>query len=144
MPKIAFHISFLGGKNKKLKKSTLIVQQFAGDGLRTLCLAYRDLDEAFFFAWKKRHLEASRSFEHREEKFEALYNEIEHDMTLLGESFQSRIFLFFKLVSKIFWQRSNQNFSPERDEKRDSDVYEILGIFSVRMLLTIILKNSKS
>lgn len=61
------------------------MQQFAGDGLRTLCLAYRDLDEAFFEAWKKRHLEAGRNFEHREERFEALYNEIETDMTLLGE-----------------------------------------------------------
>lgn len=86
----ASYVSFF--QQKKLL--VLIVQQFAGDGLRTLCLAYRDLDEAFFFAWKKRHLEASRSFEHREEKFEALYNEIEHDMTLLGECYYFRIAFF--------------------------------------------------
>ncbi|XP_065215158.1 phospholipid-transporting ATPase ID isoform X2 [Planococcus citri] len=71
--------------DEHLKFKTLEhLNQFAGDGLRTLCLAVRDLDEAFFLSWKKRHLEAAASLEHREEKLDALYNEIEKDMTLLG------------------------------------------------------------
>ena len=53
---------------------------FAGEGLRTLCLAYKDLDEADFAEWSRRHHEASTAMDEREEKLSAVYEEIEKDM----------------------------------------------------------------
>ncbi|KAK7864499.1 hypothetical protein R5R35_003115 [Gryllus longicercus] len=60
------------------------LNKFAGEGLRTLCLAVRDLDEVFFNNWKHRHQEAALSLQNRDEKLDAIYEEIERDMTLLG------------------------------------------------------------
>ncbi|KAG9488281.1 hypothetical protein GDO78_007861 [Eleutherodactylus coqui] len=62
------------------------LNEFAGEGLRTLVLAYKDLDEAYFTEWKKRHHEASTSLENREEKLAVLYEEIEKDLKLIGAS----------------------------------------------------------
>lgn len=55
-------------------------QEYGGDGLRTLALAYKDLDEGYMDAWRQRHHEASISLEGREEKLDELYEEIEKDM----------------------------------------------------------------
>ncbi|XP_012541424.1 phospholipid-transporting ATPase ID isoform X6 [Monomorium pharaonis] len=60
------------------------LNKFAGEGLRTLCLSVRDLDESFFNNWKQRHQEAALSQEHRDDKLDAIYEEIEKDMSLLG------------------------------------------------------------
>lgn len=60
------------------------LDSFAADGLRTLCLAYKDLDEEYFQDWKSRHHEAAVSLESREEKLAAIYEEIERDLILLG------------------------------------------------------------
>lgn len=57
---------------------------FAGDGLRTLCLAYKDLEEDYFQNWKTRHHEAAISLDSREDKLAAIYEEIENDLILLG------------------------------------------------------------
>lgn len=65
--------------------SFLSLKKFAGEGLRTLCLAIRDLDEVFFANWKQRHQEAALSMENRDEKLDSIYEEIERDMTLVGE-----------------------------------------------------------
>ncbi|XP_076647185.1 ATPase phospholipid transporting 8B isoform X2 [Halictus rubicundus] len=60
------------------------LNKFAGEGLRTLCLSVRDLDEQFFNDWKQRHQEAALSQENKDDKLDAIYEEIEKDMTLLG------------------------------------------------------------
>ncbi|XP_065171114.1 probable phospholipid-transporting ATPase IM isoform X2 [Atheta coriaria] len=60
------------------------LNKFAGEGLRTLCLACRDLDEDFFNDWKQRHQEAALSMQDRDEKLDAIYEEIETEMVLLG------------------------------------------------------------
>lgn len=57
---------------------------FAGDGLRTLCLAYKDLEENYFQNWKSRHHEAAVSLENRDAKLDAIYEEIEKDLLLMG------------------------------------------------------------
>jgi phospholipid-translocating ATPase len=62
-----------------------MLQKFAGEGLRTLCLAVRDLDDVFFNDWKHRHQEAALSLDSRDDKLDAIYEEIERDMTLIGE-----------------------------------------------------------
>ncbi|XP_032906520.1 probable phospholipid-transporting ATPase IM [Amblyraja radiata] len=60
------------------------LSEFAGEGLRTLVLAYRDLDEAYFNKWQKMHYHASTALENRDEQLSALYEDIEQDMMLLG------------------------------------------------------------
>ncbi|XP_071653449.1 phospholipid-transporting ATPase ID isoform X4 [Temnothorax longispinosus] len=60
------------------------LNKFASEGLRTLCLSVRDLDESFFNNWKQRHQEAALSQENRDDKLDAIYEEIEKDMSLLG------------------------------------------------------------
>lgn len=56
------------------------LQEFAGEGLRTLALAYKDLDEGYFSQWKQRHHEASTSLEDKDTKLDELYEEIEKDL----------------------------------------------------------------
>ncbi|KAJ8936119.1 hypothetical protein NQ318_012932, partial [Aromia moschata] len=60
------------------------LNKFAGEGLRTLCLAQRDIDEEFFNDWKQRHQEAAIALEGREERLDAIYEEIERGMELIG------------------------------------------------------------
>uniref|UniRef100_A0A4W3JYT3 Phospholipid-transporting ATPase n=1 Tax=Callorhinchus milii TaxID=7868 RepID=A0A4W3JYT3_CALMI len=60
------------------------LSEFAGEGLRTLVLAYKDLDEDYFEEWLKMHHHASVSLDNRDEKLAAVYEEIEQDMMLLG------------------------------------------------------------
>ncbi|CAB3405779.1 unnamed protein product [Caenorhabditis bovis] len=64
--------------------TTSHLADFANIGLRTLCLAYKDIDSAFFEAWSRRQMEASTSLVDREAKLDAVYEEIEKDMTLIG------------------------------------------------------------
>lgn len=56
------------------------LQEFAGDGLRTLALAYKDLEEEYFSQWQQRHHKASTELEDRESKLDQLYEEIENDL----------------------------------------------------------------
>nr|XP_057927431.1 probable phospholipid-transporting ATPase IM isoform X2 [Doryrhamphus excisus]XP_057927432.1 probable phospholipid-transporting ATPase IM isoform X2 [Doryrhamphus excisus] len=69
---------------KLMDVTTEHLNEFAGEGLRTLALAYRDLDQDFFTEWKRRHHEASTSLNDREGKLDRLYEEIEKDLLLLG------------------------------------------------------------
>uniref|UniRef100_A0A4W5RF14 Phospholipid-transporting ATPase n=1 Tax=Hucho hucho TaxID=62062 RepID=A0A4W5RF14_9TELE len=69
---------------KLMDVTTEHLNEFAGEGLRTLALAYKDLDEEYFTSWKQRHHEASTSLEDREDKLDLLYEEIEKDLKLLG------------------------------------------------------------
>lgn len=57
-----------------------IVQDFASEGLRTLMVAYRELDKAFFQTWIKKHGEAWLTLEDRERKLALVYEEIERDL----------------------------------------------------------------
>ena len=43
-------------------------------------VAYRELDNAFFQAWSKRHSEACLSLENRDDKISDVYEEIEKDL----------------------------------------------------------------
>nr|XP_061836890.1 phospholipid-transporting ATPase ID-like [Nerophis lumbriciformis]XP_061836891.1 phospholipid-transporting ATPase ID-like [Nerophis lumbriciformis] len=70
--------------NKVMGITTTHLNEYAGDGLRTLVLAFRDLDERCVKEWMQRHHEASTAIEGREEKLEQLYEEIEKDLLLLG------------------------------------------------------------
>ncbi|XP_055698057.1 phospholipid-transporting ATPase ID isoform X11 [Phlebotomus papatasi] len=60
------------------------LNKFAGEGLRTLVLAERYLDDEFFSGWRQRQQEAALSMDGREDKLGAIYEEIECDMMLVG------------------------------------------------------------
>ncbi|XP_042351750.1 probable phospholipid-transporting ATPase IM [Plectropomus leopardus] len=60
------------------------LSEFAGEGLRTLALAYKDLDEDYFDVWVKKLLFASTVIENREDQLAVLYEEIEQGLKLLG------------------------------------------------------------
>ncbi|XP_077202753.1 phospholipid-transporting ATPase ID-like isoform X1 [Paroedura picta] len=66
------------------EKTTEHLEEFAGEGLRTLVVAYRELEEATFADWQQRHHEASTALAGREEKLAHLYEEIEVNLMLLG------------------------------------------------------------
>uniref|UniRef100_A0A674ITA2 Phospholipid-transporting ATPase n=1 Tax=Terrapene triunguis TaxID=2587831 RepID=A0A674ITA2_9SAUR len=70
---------------ESLKEETMEhLNEFAGEGLRTLVVAYKNLQEDYFEEWHKRHHEASTALDEREEKLSELYEEIEKDLMLLG------------------------------------------------------------
>uniref|UniRef100_A0A8D0H695 Phospholipid-transporting ATPase n=1 Tax=Sphenodon punctatus TaxID=8508 RepID=A0A8D0H695_SPHPU len=58
--------------------------EFAGEGLRTLALAYKNLTEEQFKEWLKMYQEANTSLDSREERLSIVYEKIERDMMLLG------------------------------------------------------------
>ncbi|XP_058158033.1 phospholipid-transporting ATPase FetA-like [Dasypus novemcinctus] len=60
------------------------LDDFASEGLRTLMVAYRELDHTFFRSWSKRHSDAYLSLENREDKLLSVYEDIEKDLMLLG------------------------------------------------------------
>uniref|UniRef100_A0A8C9WYP5 Phospholipid-transporting ATPase n=1 Tax=Sander lucioperca TaxID=283035 RepID=A0A8C9WYP5_SANLU len=60
------------------------LSEFAGEGLRTLALAYKDLDEDYFDVWTKKLMFASTVIENREDQLAVLYEEIEQGLKLLG------------------------------------------------------------
>ncbi|XP_033107552.1 probable phospholipid-transporting ATPase IM [Anneissia japonica] len=60
------------------------LNDFANEGLRTLVLAMKDIGEQEYKDWNKKYHEASTSLENREEKIDAVQEEIEKDMMLLG------------------------------------------------------------
>ncbi|NXV79487.1 AT8B5 ATPase, partial [Atlantisia rogersi] len=66
------------------EETTEHLNEFAGEGLRTLVVAYKNLDEDYFQDWIRRHHEASTALEGREEKLSEIYEEIEKDLMLLG------------------------------------------------------------
>ncbi|KAJ3604631.1 hypothetical protein NHX12_029371 [Muraenolepis orangiensis] len=69
---------------KLMEVTTEHLNEFAGDGLRTLALAYKDVDEEAFSLWKRQHHEASTALEDREARLERLFEEMETDLLLLG------------------------------------------------------------
>ncbi|KAJ7638744.1 phospholipid-translocating ATPase [Roridomyces roridus] len=60
------------------------LSDFANNGLRTLTLAYRIIQEDEYAAWSERYHEATIAMDGRDEKIEAVSDELERDLRLLG------------------------------------------------------------
>ncbi|XP_032594917.1 phospholipid-transporting ATPase ID isoform X7 [Drosophila grimshawi] len=73
-----------GGQEDMKARTQDHLNKFAGEGLRTLVLAERQLSKDYYNDWRLRHQEASLSMDSREQKLNAIYEEIESDMDLLG------------------------------------------------------------
>lgn len=75
----------LAAGNDEIKKRTDgDLQYFAGEGLRTLCLAYKVLDEDTYTHWAKQFYQATVAMEDREAQIESVSASIENDLVLLG------------------------------------------------------------
>lgn len=73
------------GEQAELRRTTAEhLEMFAREGLRTLCIAQRELDEAEYQAFRKEHDRAAAAIVDREEKLEQVADGIEQDLTLLG------------------------------------------------------------
>ncbi|KAI9069193.1 phospholipid-translocating P-type ATPase [Trametes sanguinea] len=72
------------GQDEMVRTTEDHLAEFASEGLRTLTLAYKVIPEAEYEAWAKRYHEATVSLGEREDKVEAVSDEIEHGLSLLG------------------------------------------------------------
>ncbi|XP_069948303.1 probable phospholipid-transporting ATPase IA isoform X8 [Cherax quadricarinatus] len=60
------------------------LEEFAAEGLRTLCYAVADVSPAFYEEWKNTYYKASTALQFRERKIEDAAQLIENNLTLLG------------------------------------------------------------
>ncbi|XP_055338494.1 phospholipid-transporting ATPase ID-like [Paramacrobiotus metropolitanus] len=60
------------------------LEQFAGEGLRTLCLAWKEIPQDQFDSWRKKYEEAKLSMDDRDDKMDEVAEEIETDLNLIG------------------------------------------------------------
>ncbi|POW11846.1 hypothetical protein PSTT_04947 [Puccinia striiformis] len=76
----------LGSGQDELKQTTDDqLEQFASEGLRTLCLAYRKLESSELEAWSKKYAHAcSQLGPDREKLIDRVQDELERDLILLG------------------------------------------------------------
>ncbi|KAB5571442.1 hypothetical protein PHYPO_G00225000 [Pangasianodon hypophthalmus] len=71
--------------NSRFKDITLKhLEQFATEGLRTLCFAVADISESFYQHWQEVHHRACTSLQNRALKMEESYELIEKNLQLLG------------------------------------------------------------
>ncbi|XP_066504917.1 probable phospholipid-transporting ATPase IA isoform X2 [Hoplias malabaricus] len=71
--------------NSRYKDITLKhLEQFATEGLRTLCFAVADISESFYQQWQEVHHRACTSLQNRALKLEESYELIEKNLQLLG------------------------------------------------------------
>ena len=73
------------GEQSSLRKTTAEhLEMFAREGLRTLCVARKEISEEDYQAWNKEHDLAAAAITDRDEKLEKVADAIENDLTLLG------------------------------------------------------------
>lgn len=64
----------LADGNDELKRATREhLEQFGSAGLRTLCLAYRDLNPEMYESWNEKFIQAKSSLRDREKKLDEVY-----------------------------------------------------------------------
>ena len=73
------------GEQSELRKQTAEhLEMFAREGLRTLCVAQKELEEKEYQEWNKEHDLAAAAIVDREDKLETVSDAIERDLTLIG------------------------------------------------------------
>ncbi|RCK59111.1 Phospholipid-transporting ATPase DNF2 [Candida viswanathii] len=70
--------------NELVSKTALHLEDYANEGLRTLCIAQRELSWSQYSEWSKRYQAAASSLEDREYKMEEAADSIERNLILLG------------------------------------------------------------
>jgi len=75
----------LPGVQRELRQSTAEhLEMFAREGLRTLCIAQRELSEDEYQEWNRSYEEAANAVTNREEKLEEVSDSIERNLLLIG------------------------------------------------------------
>ncbi|XP_075707776.1 phospholipid-transporting ATPase IB isoform X2 [Rhinoderma darwinii] len=74
----------LSRESQYMEQTLNHLEQFASEGLRTLCIAYTDLDDSEYKEWLRVHNEASVVLKDRAQKLEECYELIEKNLMLLG------------------------------------------------------------
>ncbi|KAH0790977.1 P-type ATPase [Histomonas meleagridis] len=77
-------LSRLSKDSQYIDETKLHLKEFSANGLRTLCCAYRIIDEDFFRDWIKRYNDANCTIVNRDEVVNNVCNEIESELFLLG------------------------------------------------------------
>lgn len=73
------------GEQAELRKTTAEhLEMFAREGLRTLCIAMREIGEEEYQKWNVEHDLAAASVQDREDKLETVSDAIERELTLIG------------------------------------------------------------
>ena len=67
-----------------LQKTMKHLDEFAIQGLRTLCLAVRTIEESDYNVWNAKFHEASIAIEGKDEKIDDIAKEMESNLRLLG------------------------------------------------------------
>ncbi|XP_019246911.1 PREDICTED: phospholipid-transporting ATPase 3-like isoform X2 [Nicotiana attenuata] len=74
------------GDNDLKKRTREHLEQFGAAGLRTLCLAYRDLTPDVYESWNEKFIQAKSSLRDREKKLDEVAELIEKDLVLIGST----------------------------------------------------------
>lgn len=73
------------GEQKELRDETAQhLEMFAREGLRTLCVAMKEISESTYREWSQEYDVAAASVENRDENLERVSDVIERDLTLIG------------------------------------------------------------
>ncbi|KAI0064385.1 phospholipid-translocating P-type ATPase [Artomyces pyxidatus] len=65
-------------------QTTKDMEAFANGGLRTLCIAYRNMTEEEYFQWSRVYDAATSSIKDRDEEIDKANAQVEHSLTILG------------------------------------------------------------
>ncbi|XP_057417723.1 phospholipid-transporting ATPase 3-like [Lotus japonicus] len=74
------------GSNDIKKITREHLEQFGSSGLRTLCLAYRELHPDVYESWNEKFIQAKSSLHDREKKLDEVAELIEKDLVLIGST----------------------------------------------------------
>ena len=79
-------LSTKAGANNEtlLEKTALHLEQYATEGLRTLCIAQKEISWSDYQRWNDKYNVAAAALTNREEQLDAVADEIERDLILLG------------------------------------------------------------
>ncbi|PHU02747.1 Phospholipid-transporting ATPase 3 [Capsicum chinense] len=72
------------GESDLKKRTREHLEHFGAAGLRTLCLAYRDLNPDVYESWNEKFIQAKSSLREREKKLDEVSELIEKDLVLIG------------------------------------------------------------
>src|SRR5665213_3344211 len=72
------------GSEEVRRQTETHLEEFANEGLRTLCLAYKVISDEQYDSWSQRYQDAAATVENREHAVEKVSAEIEGDLRLLG------------------------------------------------------------
>lgn len=73
------------GEQQELRKTTAEhLEVFAREGLRTLCIAEKDLTEEEYQSWSTEHDIAAQAIQNRDDRLEEVSDRIERELLLLG------------------------------------------------------------